>query len=139
MKNLSHSLAKPAVTSVRTQPGVPDHQEMKWTQLGWRFHKPQGGIAFHHLAHAIGQCEDEFRARKAIQSRAKVRHANRRAALCAQRGKLLVRNVLHAWESRNNKVFRSQVLLQCQAIVKLALACNSADPVLAVKPLRAEV
>jgi hypothetical protein len=26
---------------------------MKWTQLVWRLHKPQGGIPFHHLPHAI--------------------------------------------------------------------------------------
>ena len=28
---------------------VPDHQEMKWTQLLWRFHEPQGGISLRRL------------------------------------------------------------------------------------------
>jgi hypothetical protein len=71
-RNLAQSFAKPDVTGVRTQPRVPDHQEMKWTQLGWRFHEPQGGIVFHHLPHASGQCEDEFRASKATKGRAKI-------------------------------------------------------------------
>src|SRR5712672_4703188 len=112
---------------------------MKWTQLLWRFHEPQGGIPLHHLPHAIGQCEDEFRARKATKGRAKIGHADRGAALCTQRGKLLVRDFLHAWKSCDSKVVRSEVLLQCQAIAKLALAGNSTDPVLAVKPLGTEV
>jgi hypothetical protein len=34
----------------------------------WRFHEPQGAIPFHHLPHDIGQCEDEFRARKATSA-----------------------------------------------------------------------
>jgi len=55
------SLAKPCVPRVRSEPRVPDHQDVKWTQFLWRFHEPQGGIPFHHLPHAIGQCEDEFR------------------------------------------------------------------------------
>jgi NAD(P)-dependent dehydrogenase (short-subunit alcohol dehydrogenase family) len=38
---------------------------MKWTQLLWRLHEPHGGIPFCHLPHAIGQCEDDFCARKA--------------------------------------------------------------------------
>ena len=118
---------------------MPDHQEMKWTQLLWRFHEPQGGIPFHHFPHAIGQCEDEFRARKTTKGCAKIGQTDRRAALYTQPGKLLVRDVLHAWDSCDNKVLRSQVLLQCQAIAKLALARNSADPVLAVKSLRTEV
>src|SRR6266478_7797580 len=112
---------------------------MKWSQFLWRFHKPQGGIPFDHLPHAIGQCEDEFCARKATKGRAKVGHADRGAALCTQRSKLLVRDVLHAWKSCDNKVLRSEVLLQCQAIAELALASNSTDPVLAVKSLRTEV
>src|SRR5437879_10256924 len=112
---------------------------MKCTQLLWRFHDPQGGIPLHHLPHAIGQCEDEFCARKATKGRAKIGHSNRGAALCTQRSKLLVRDVLHAWKSCDNKVLRSQVLLQCQAIAKLALAGNSTDPVLAVKSFRTEV
>ena len=87
---MTHGLAKPDVASVRTQPRVPDHQEMKWTQLRWRFHEPQGGIVFHHLPHAIGQCEDELCASKATQGRAKIGHADRGAALCTQRSKLLV-------------------------------------------------
>src|SRR4029077_7079333 len=94
-RNLAHSLAKPGVPCVRSEPRVPDHQEMKWTQLVGRFHQPQGGIPFHHLPHAIGQCEDEFRARKATKGRAKIRHADRRSTLRAQSGKLLVRDVLH--------------------------------------------
>src|SRR6266404_1086175 len=93
---------------------------MKWTQLLWRFHEPQGGIPFHHLPHAIGQCEDEFRARQATKGRAKIGHADRGAALCTQRSKLLVRDVLHVWKSCDSKVLRSEVLLQCQAIAKLA-------------------
>ena len=105
----------------------------------WRFYEPQGGIPFHHLPHAIGQCEDEFRAGKATKSRAKIGHADRGAALCSQRSKLLVRDVLHAWKSCDNQVLRSQVLLQCQASAKLALTGNSTDPVLAVKSLRTEV
>src|SRR6202030_286230 len=138
-RNLAHRLAKPSVPCVRSEPRVPDHQEMKWTQLVWRLREPQGGIPFHHLPHAIGQCEDEFRARKATKGRAKIRHADRGAALYTQRSKLLVRDVLHAWKSCDNKVLRSQVLLQCQAIAKLALAGNSADPVLAVEFLRTQV
>ena len=62
-RKLAHRLAKPDVTRVSTQPWVPDHQEMKWMQLLWRFHKSQGAIPFHHLPHAIGQCEHKFRAR----------------------------------------------------------------------------
>ncbi len=116
-----------------------DHQEMKWIQLLWRFHDPQGGIPFHHLPHAIGKCEDKFRAWKAAKGGTKIGHTDRRTALYTQRGKLLIRNVLHAWDSCDNKVLRSQVLLQCQAIAKLALARNSADPVLTVKSLRTEV
>jgi len=100
---------------------------MKWTQLLWRFHEPQGGIPVQHLPHAVGQCEDEFRARKAIEARAKIGHADRGAALCPQRSKLLVRDVLHAWKSCDSKVLRSQVLLQCQAIAKLALARATAQ------------
>jgi hypothetical protein len=42
---------------------LPDHQEVKWAQLVWRIHEPQGGTPFHHLPHAIGQCEDEFRSK----------------------------------------------------------------------------
>jgi hypothetical protein len=110
---------------VRSEPRVPDHQEMKWTQLLWRFHEPQGGIPFHHLPHAIGQCEHEFRARKATEGRAKIGHADRGPALCTQRSKLLVRDVLHAWKSCDSKVLRSQVLLQCQAIAKLALGATA--------------
>jgi hypothetical protein len=56
-RNLAHRLAKPCVPRVRSEPRVPDQQEMKWTQFLWRFHEPQGGILFHHLPHAIGQCE----------------------------------------------------------------------------------
>src|SRR5271170_5132567 len=106
---------------------------MKWTQLGRRFHEPQGGIVFHHLPHASGQCEDEFRASKATKGRAKIGHTDTGAPLCTQRSKLLVRDVLHVWKSCDNEVLRSQVLPQCQAIAKLALARNSADPVLAVE------
>src|SRR5712672_4175166 len=112
---------------------------MKWTQLLWRFHEPQGGIPFHHLPHTIGQCEVEFFARKATKGRAKIGHSDLGAALCTKRSKLLVRDVLHAWKSCDSKVLRSQILLQCQAIAKLALAGNSTDPVLAVKSLRTEV
>src|SRR5580704_3146055 len=112
---------------------------MKWTQLLWRFYEPQGGIPFHHLPHAIGQCEDEFRARKAAKGRAKIGHPNRGATLYTQRSKLLVRDVLHAWKSCDSKVLRSQVLLQCQAIAKLTLASDSANPVLAVKFFRTDV
>src|ERR1700722_16817835 len=132
-RNLAHRLAKPCVPCVCSEPRVPDHQEMKWTQLLRRFHEPQGGIAFHHLPHAIGQCKHKFRARKAAKGCAKIGHADRGAALYTQRSKLLVRDVLHAWESCDSKVLRSQILLECQAIAKLALAGNSADPVLAVK------
>ena len=95
-RNFTHRFAEPRVPCVRGEPRMPDHQEMKWTQLLWRFHEPQGGIPFHHLPHAIGQCEDEFRARKATKGRAKIGHADRGAALCTQRSKLLVRDVLHA-------------------------------------------
>jgi len=109
---LAHRLAKPCVPRVRSEPRMPDHQEMKWTQLLWRFHEPQGGIPFHHLPHAIGQGEDEFRARNATKGRAKIGHADRGAALCTQRSKLLVRDVLHAWKSCDNKMLRSQILLQ---------------------------
>jgi hypothetical protein len=56
-RNLAHRLAKPCVPRVRSEPRVPDQQKMKWTQFLWRFHEPQGGILFHHLPHAIGQCE----------------------------------------------------------------------------------
>ena len=52
-RNFAHRLAKPRVPCVRSEPRVPDHQEMKWTQLLRRFHQPQGGIPFHHLPHAI--------------------------------------------------------------------------------------
>src|SRR5882724_1086485 len=138
-RDLAHRLAKPYVPRVRSEPRVPDHQEMKWMQLLWRFHEPQGGIPFHRLPHAIGQCEDEFRAREATKGRAKIGHADRGAALCTQRSKLLVRDVLHAWKSCDSEVLRSQVLLQRQAIAKLALARNSTDPVLAVEFLRNEV
>ena len=124
---MAHRLAKPCVPRVRSEPRVPDHQEMKWTQLVWRFHEPQGGIPLHHLPHAIGECEDEFRARKATKGRAKIGHADRGAALYTQRSKLLVRDVLHAWKSCDSKVLRSQVLLQCQAIAKLALARATAQ------------
>ena len=34
----------------------------------WRLHEPQSAIPFHHLPHDIGQCEDEFRARKATSA-----------------------------------------------------------------------
>ena len=136
---MAHRLAKPCVPRVCSEPRVPDHQEMKWTQLVWRFHEPQGGIPFHHLPHAIRQCENEFRARKATKRRTKIGHADRGAALCTQRSKLLVRDVLNTRKSCDREMLRSQVLLQCQAIAKLALAGNSTDPVLAVKSLRAEV
>ena len=129
---MTHRLAKPCVPRVRSEPRVPDHQEMKWTQLVWRFHEPQGGIPFHHLPHAFRQCEDEFRARKATKGRAKIRHADRRSTLRTQSGKLLVRDVLHTRKSCDREMLRSEVLLQCQASAKLALAGNSTDPVLAV-------
>jgi hypothetical protein len=80
-RNFAHRFAEPCVPCVRSEPRVPDHQEMKWTQLMWRFHDPQGGIPFDHLPHAIGQCEDEFSAGKATQGRAKIGHADRGAAL----------------------------------------------------------
>src|ERR1700746_2837668 len=95
-RNLAHRLAKPCVPRVRSEPRVPDHQEMKGTQLLWRFHEPQAGIPLHHMSHAIGQCEDEFRARKATEGRAKIGHTNRGAALYTQRSKLLIRDVLYA-------------------------------------------
>src|ERR1700756_1639156 len=57
-RTLAHRLAKPCVPCVRSEPRVPNHQEMKRTQLARRFHEPQGGIPFHHVPHAIGQCED---------------------------------------------------------------------------------
>jgi hypothetical protein len=91
----------------------------------WRLYEPQGRIPFHHFPHAIGECEDEFCASKASKGGAKIRHTNRRTALYTQRGKLLVRDVLHTWDSCDNKVLRSQVLLQGQAIAKLAPAINS--------------
>ena len=80
-ENLAHRLAKPGVPRVRGEPRVPDHQKMKWTQLLRRFHEAQGGIPLHHLPHAIGQSEDEFRARKATKGRAKIWHANSGASL----------------------------------------------------------
>jgi hypothetical protein len=37
---------------------MPDHLEMKWMQLFWRFHQPQGGIPFHHFPHAMGDIHE---------------------------------------------------------------------------------
>jgi hypothetical protein len=38
---LPYRLAKPCMSCVRSEPRMPDHLEMKWTQLLWHFHKQQ--------------------------------------------------------------------------------------------------
>jgi hypothetical protein len=73
-RNLAHRLAKPCLPRVLSEPRMPDHQEMKWTHLVWRFHEPRGGISFHHLPHAIARCEDEFRAIRSRTDNCRSRH-----------------------------------------------------------------
>ena len=81
-------------------------------QFWWRFHKPQPAIVLDNRRHAARKRKDEFRAGKALQRHAEVRHPNTRTAYCTDSRQLLVWNCLHPLIGGNNDVARGQVLLK---------------------------
>ena len=131
-----HSLAKPHMTRIGIQSRMPCHQEMKRVQFLRSFHKPQPTIVFDNRCHAASYRKDQFRAGKALQRHAEVRHANTRATFCTDSRQLLVRNCLHPLICGNHDVARGQVLLKWQPVAKVAVACHGANPILLVEPFR---
>src|ERR1700722_10537421 len=72
----SHGLAQPHVGRIAVEPWMPRHQEMKRMQFAGCFYQAQLAMAANDRAHAAGYGEHEFRARKALQGHAEVRHSN---------------------------------------------------------------
>jgi hypothetical protein len=69
-RHLAHRLTQPCVPRVWSEPRVQDHQEMKWTELLWRFHEPQGGIlsAVYRLACRNGNFYRHMKVNQCLRS-----------------------------------------------------------------------
>ena len=103
------------------------------------FNEPQPAIVFDNRCHAASYRKDQFRAGKALQGYAEVRHANTRASFCTDSRQLLVRNCLHPLICGNNDVTCGQVLLKWQPVAKVAVLRHGANPILFVEPFRLKV
>ena len=92
-------------------PGVPNHQEVKWTKLQRRFYQAQAGVSFHQVLHPARQGEHQLGAGKTAKGNTEIGNPHGRTALLSKSPDLLIRNCLDARKRADDEVLRVQILV----------------------------
>jgi len=114
-------LAKPCVPRVHVEPSGARHSRNEMDATLVALSRAARWNSFPHLPMPLVSVRT-IPWQAGTKGRAQNKACGQRRRFAPNAASWLVRDVLHVWKSCDSKVLRSEVLLQCQAIAKLALA-----------------